>query len=358
MKILSIRPAPPGSATLARFDLELNDHLKLYNLALRQRGDEPAHVCAPNAFQERTAGFSASFNKALADSHSSPFWSFRPIMNSLRSIAAALGGQIAGRDSFLCPGPGHSRRDRSLKVKLKADGSFSVTSFAGDDWKLCKDFIRDKLGLPNDWHREPANDNNPVIRLCERTDDEPARIRSALGRWEASVPISGTLAETYLASRGLTYSGDAIRFRENDRTMVALITNAITAEPCGVHCTYLNQEGHKTGRKMYGRAAGAVVRLSDDTDVHYGLGVGEGIETCLATGFTPIWATLSAGTLAAFPVLSGIDCLSIFADNDESRTGLTAAKMCAERWHAADHEAIVRIPVEVGADYATLKEVA
>jgi hypothetical protein len=67
MRILSIRPAPPGGGTLARFDLELNDHLRLYNLALRQRGDEPAHVMAPNAFQERTAGFSASFNKALAE---------------------------------------------------------------------------------------------------------------------------------------------------------------------------------------------------------------------------------------------------------------------------------------------------
>lgn len=67
MKILAIRPAPPGTATLARFDLELNDHLRLYNLALRQRGDEPAHVCAPNAFQERVAGFSAPFNKALSE---------------------------------------------------------------------------------------------------------------------------------------------------------------------------------------------------------------------------------------------------------------------------------------------------
>lgn len=67
MKILSIRPAPPGGSTIARFDLELNDHLKLFNLALRQRGDEPAHVLAPNAFQERTAGFSASFSKALAE---------------------------------------------------------------------------------------------------------------------------------------------------------------------------------------------------------------------------------------------------------------------------------------------------
>ncbi|MCP1764990.1 MULTISPECIES: hypothetical protein [Bradyrhizobium] len=67
MKILDMRPSPPGSATLARFDLQLNDHLRLYNLGLRQRGDEPAHVIAPNAFQQRVAGFSASFNKALAE---------------------------------------------------------------------------------------------------------------------------------------------------------------------------------------------------------------------------------------------------------------------------------------------------
>jgi hypothetical protein len=67
MRIIAIRPAPPGTATLARFDIELNDHLRLFNLALRQRGDEPAHVCAPNAFNERVAGFSAPFNKALAE---------------------------------------------------------------------------------------------------------------------------------------------------------------------------------------------------------------------------------------------------------------------------------------------------
>lgn len=67
MKILSIRPAPPGGSTLARFDLELNQHIRLFNLALRQRGDEPAHVMAPNAFNERVAGFSASFNKALSE---------------------------------------------------------------------------------------------------------------------------------------------------------------------------------------------------------------------------------------------------------------------------------------------------
>ncbi|MFK4537992.1 hypothetical protein ABIA00_006175 [Bradyrhizobium ottawaense] len=84
----------------------------------------------------------------------------------------------------------------------------------------------------------------------------------------------GTLAETYLASRGLSYSGDAIRFRENDRTMVALMTDVVTNEPCGVHCTYLDRDGQKIERKMRGRALGAVVRLSADEDVHHGLGRG------------------------------------------------------------------------------------
>jgi hypothetical protein len=276
---------------------------------------------------------------------------------SLRSIAHTLGGNIAGRNSVLCPGPGHSRKDRSLRVKFRPDGTFSVTSFAGDDWQQCKDYVRDKLGLPNDWRRHD-NDDQPVIRLRERDDEEPARIRTALQRWEHAIPIAGTLAEHYLASRSLTYSGDAIRYRANDRTMVALMTDAVTAEPTGVHCTYLDRDGHKTGRKMHGRARGAVVRLSADEDVEYGLAIAEGIETALATGFTPIWACLSAGTLERFPVLAGIDCLTIFADNDASGTGIAAAKTCAERWHAADREAIIRIPVEVGVDYATRKEVA
>jgi hypothetical protein len=359
MKILNIRPAPPGSPTLARFDLELNQHIRLFNLALRQRPGDLTWTVAPNAF-----GPPRSANNSIVQfqtSHLLRSWSFQPMptaTTNIRSIARALAGQVAGRESVLVPGPGHSRKDRSLKVKFKADGTFTVTSFAGDDWRTCKDFIREKLGLAKDWHREAANDDTPVIRLSERDDDESSRIRSALKRWETSGPIAGTLAETYLASRGLAYQGDAICFRANDRSLVALITDAVSNEPCGVHVTYLDREGHKTGRKMYGRAKGAVVRLSADTDVHYGLGVGEGIETCLATSFKPIWACLSAGTLAAFPVLDGIDALTVFADNDASGTGLAAGKACAERWHAQSREVFLTIPTETGVDFATQKEVA
>ncbi|MET4296740.1 putative DNA primase/helicase [Bradyrhizobium sp. LB8.2] len=278
-------------------------------------------------------------------------------MQSIRSIAVILGGN-AVRDYVLCPGPSHSKRDRSLKVKFKPDGSFSVTSFAGDDWRACRDYVRERLGLPNDWRREPANDDTPAIRLPERDDDDNARVRNALQRWAHALPIPGTLADSYLVSRGLTYSGDAIRFRENDRTMVALMTDIVTNEPCGVHCTYLDGDGRKVERKMRGRAKNAVVRLTADEDVHYGLAIAEGVETAIATSFVPIWATLSANTMRAFPVLGGIECLTIFADDDATGTGLAAAKECAERWHRAGREAIIHIPVETGADFATMMEVA
>jgi hypothetical protein len=67
LRILSIRPAPPGSTTLARFDLELNQHIRLFNLALRQRSGDRSWTVAPNAFSERTAAFGEQFNRAISD---------------------------------------------------------------------------------------------------------------------------------------------------------------------------------------------------------------------------------------------------------------------------------------------------
>ena len=83
--------------------------------------------------------------------------------HNLRSVAVALGGDVISNRYVLCPGPGHSHSDRSLKVKFKPDGTFSVTSFADDDWRECKDYIRERLGLPNDCRRAPANDNMPGV---------------------------------------------------------------------------------------------------------------------------------------------------------------------------------------------------
>ena len=67
-------------------------------------------------------------------------------MIDLRSLQRALGGEISG-GQLLCPGPGHSPRDRSLSVRPIGD-DFVVFSHSGDGWTQCKDFVRQRLGLP------------------------------------------------------------------------------------------------------------------------------------------------------------------------------------------------------------------
>lgn len=72
-----------------------------------------------------------------------------PAVPSLRELARALGGHVAG-GQVLAPGPGHKPGDRSLAIKLVpgAPDGFLVHSHAGDDPLRCKDYVRQRLGKP------------------------------------------------------------------------------------------------------------------------------------------------------------------------------------------------------------------
>jgi hypothetical protein len=67
----------------------------------------------------------------------------------LRSLARALNGEVSD-NQVLAPGPNHSLKDRSLSVKLDASApdGFVVNSFANDDPIECRDYVREKAGLP------------------------------------------------------------------------------------------------------------------------------------------------------------------------------------------------------------------
>ena len=180
--------------------------------------------------------------------------------------------------------------------------------------------------------------------------------------WDTSEPLVGSIAETYLRRRGccLPPADGDLRFLpargDFSAAMLARITDVFSAEPISLHFTRLNPDGTKTAdtpkRLLAGhRKTGGVVRLWPDECVTTGLAIGEGIETCLAGahGFTPIWCTVDAGNMAAFPVLAGIAALTIFADNDEA--GRSAASTCAERW-ARVAEVTIVTPDEPGFDIA------
>src|SRR5262245_35280269 len=87
-------------------------------------------------------------------------------MIDARSLARALGGEVTGRDAVSAPGPGHSRKDRSLSIRIDptAPDGFLLFSHANDDWRTCRDYVRDRLGLPR-W--EPGDDQHRTIPVSQ-----------------------------------------------------------------------------------------------------------------------------------------------------------------------------------------------
>jgi hypothetical protein len=235
--------------------------------------------------------------------------------------ARLLGGDVLGRSKIIAPGPGHSARDRSMSIVLTpgAPHGFAVTSFANDDWRDCRDHIRQVLGLRSDGSKSTR------FRTTLKAPSGD-RVRIAARLWEEATPIHMTVAESYLTNRGLglhseAYDADTLRFhnacpfRLADGRLVRLpalmakMVDIHTGEFRGVHRTALAPDGLGKAdipglgnpKKMLGIAAGACVKLSPDEEVTSGLHIAEGIETalaCIAMGFRPTWAALSAGGIA------------------------------------------------------------
>jgi len=216
------------------------------------------------------------------------------------------------------------------------------------------------------WLGGTANEVRPTrssaISRLESREAQHARNRELARRiWRESVPAIGTPAETYLGRRGLARldwpdDPDVIRFHpacprgaERHPAMIALMTDPETNEPLGIHRTFLLPDGSdrlrdKKAKAMLGNAG--VIRLSPDDEVTMGLSIAEGIESALSvmqrTGWRPVWAASSAGAIRTFPILPGIEALTIFADADGA--GITAARECALRWCEAGREACVIAP--------------
>jgi putative DNA primase/helicase len=284
-------------------------------------------------------------------------------MLDLRQAARALGGDIAGRGQVRCPGPGHSPRDRSLAVRFVADG-FIVHSHANDDWRTCRDHVSARLGWDT---RRPTTKPAPIRATPQLPDDIVDRIGWARALWRATFPAKGTLAERYLVETrrlGLPDSA-AIRFHPRLKfsrngeflpAMVCAMVDIRTNEFTGIHRTFLTADAQKAGVLTLGRKLGSAIKIDADDVVHEGLAVAEGIESTIAARFIyrPAWSLIDAGGINGFPVLPGIEHLSIFADNDANKTGEDAAYECQERWQLAGAEVVIQMPPNVGEDIADI----
>jgi hypothetical protein len=296
-----------------------------------------------------------------------------------RAIAHALGGSVVNRNSVAAPGPGHSRADRSLSIKLVpgAPDGFVVYSHAGDDPIHCRDYVRERLGLPS-WRPCRPNEKRspaPATPIAAPAREGKSENRAIAVRiWHESQNPRGTIAEAYLKSRALQLTddiaGDVVRFhrglwhKPSQMTlpaMVALFRDIRTDEPSAIHRTYIRPDGTKIERKMLGAAGGCAIKIDPDAMVTTGLTIGEGLETCLAArmgGFRPAWALGSAGAIGSFPVLSGIEGLTLLGETDKTGANERAVRECAGRWMTAGAEVRVVKPKRGGDLNDVLREVA
>jgi putative DNA primase/helicase len=240
------------------------------------------------------------------------------------------------------------------------DGPKLAMLFLGVEFKEMADRVRRAAG------GEPgfANLANPLPRHGAQEETSDAKRQRMNRLWGKALPICATdAAGLYLAQRlGHMPQRTGLRFQphcpypEGD-TWPAMLAVFIGPDgtPSGLHRTYLGEDGRKapvvSPKLSLGPLhGGGAVRLSP---VAAHLGIAEGIETALAASIlfgVPCWAALNAGRLAAWEPPAGVERVTIFADNDESFTGQTAAFDLEAR--IKDRVSVqIEMPVTEGSDW-------
>jgi hypothetical protein len=278
---------------------------------------------------------------------------------SPRVIAHALGGEVSGRE-VRAPGPGHGPRDRSLCVKISASArdGFVVFSFANDNWRSCRDYVRARL----ETERNSFEPRRKIARATalERThavsgeDDTRSERDKAQWFWRQRRPIiEGTPAWRYLrdvrrydgaipATLGfLPPNGD------HAPALIAAFARCSEPEPSlleisdadvkAVQIIKLRPDGSgkaamDPNKIVIGRGAmGVPIEISPMNDL-LGLAVVEGVEDALslleANGYG-VWASAGATRMPALAktIPQWTDCVSICAHvGDPKRAGERASE--------------------------------
>jgi hypothetical protein len=172
----------------------------------------------------------------------------------------------------------------------------------------------------------------------------------AIALWNVGLDPRGTPGQIYLErdrklELGGDLAGEVLRWHPDAGAILALFRNIASGEPQAVTRILLDQNARKIGRRFFGPVAGAAIMLDAWDEVTAGLHICEGVETGMAArqfDLKPTWALGSAGAISSFPVLGGVECLTLLQENDDASA--RACEACAARWHAAGREVILITP--------------
>lgn len=200
-------------------------------------------------------------------------------------------------------------------------------------------------------------------RDAEQKAEAVKRAAQAKQVWTEALPISGTLAETYLRGRGITSDlPKALRFHGScfhgptAKRYPAMVAAVKGGSFPAVHRTYLRADGSgkadiDPAKLMLGAVAGGAVRLTEGAGP---LVVAEGIETALSLasgllrGPATVWAALSTSGIRGLRLPDHPGRLTIAPDGD--RAGREAANALAGRAHALGWQVSV-LPAPDGRDW-------
>lgn len=197
-------------------------------------------------------------------------------------------------------------------------------------------------------------------READRLDEVAKRAWRARSLWSETVPIHGSIAETYLRGRGISCAlPDTLRFHPTcwhptAQRFPALVARVDGSDDFAVHRTYLLHSGigkadAEPQKAMLGGVKGGAVQLMSAPGP---LVVAEGIETALSLacglieGALSIWAALSTSGMIGLNLPKIPGQLTIAPDGDKA--GQIAALTLADRAACNGWQVSILTPPEGG----------
>lgn len=303
---------------------------------------------------------------------------------NLHQIARALGGQVSGKQ-VIAPGPNHSKGDRSLSVKLCASSldGFVAHSFAGDDWRYCRDYVKARLGIAAPYV-ETRNTQREKPKETKGNRSFRARAQELFAE---CLDPRGSVADYYLEhQRKLAKALDDVTaltlrfhpkcpFRDGEELVRAPALVAALRDPreamgacnelgdmdaierrylrdvskvTAVQRIRLTMDGRKIERRSLGEMENAVVFIGSIWESFYGAEatIGEGVETMLAMralGFNGCVALAGSGRFERFEPPFHWGNIVISGENDP-KASEKAWRSAGPRWAKAGHFVTVWTP--------------
>lgn len=294
------------------------------------------------------------------------------VMDKARGRWAGILRTLGVEEQFLKnqhgPCPMCGGKDRYRWDDKNGDGTYYCNSCgAGDGWLLAQKLTGESASAVA---KKIFNMVGGITKADPKPVDNLERNRQRLNRIMQGCDVEAEISAVrlYLRNRGLPMANGiffhpALPYYQDGAELAkfpAMITKFYQGDKAvTIHATYLTPDGKKANvlapKKIFpkcGELAGSAIRL---TQVYPEMGIAEGIETALAVMKIfnmPCWASGTAGLLEKFNPPKEIKHLHIYADNDSSFTGQSAAYNLAKRLAKQKLFCQVHVPEDRGFDFA------